>query len=155
MAACSSCYAEVGPEDVADEQLGVADLPEEIVADAHLAGGADEQVGVGHAGGVEVVGDRLFVDVARGGAASRRPSRAIVAHGVGDFGPAAVVEREHERQAVVVSGFFERDVHFFEHRVGEIFQPADLAEADVVLHHRRPFLLQVLDVHLHEERDFV
>src|SRR5207244_9298148 len=30
-----------------DPQLGVGDLPEQEVADAHLAGGADEQVGVG------------------------------------------------------------------------------------------------------------
>src|ERR1044072_4083721 len=44
-------FGAVRPEDIANVKLGVADLPEEIIADAHLAGGADEQVGVGHAGG--------------------------------------------------------------------------------------------------------
>ena len=49
--------AEVGPEAVGDEDLGVGDLPEEEVGDALLAGGADDEVGVGHVGGVEGVGD--------------------------------------------------------------------------------------------------
>src|SRR4051812_46692403 len=52
-------FAKIRPERVTDIQLSVADLPEEIVADAHLAGGADEQIRIGHAGGVEVFGDRL------------------------------------------------------------------------------------------------
>ena len=45
---------EVGPQHVGDPDLRVGDLPEQEVADAHLAAGADEQVGVGLAGGVEV-----------------------------------------------------------------------------------------------------
>ena len=31
--------------------------------------------------------------------------------------------------------------------------PPDLAKADVVFHHRRPLAAQVIDVHLHQERD--
>jgi hypothetical protein len=54
--------AEVGPEAVGDEDLGVGDLPEKEVGDALLAGGADEEVGVGHAGGVERAGDGGFVE---------------------------------------------------------------------------------------------
>src|SRR5437763_13559189 len=59
-------FGKIRPEDVADVQLGVADLPEEIVADAHLAGGADEQIRVGCAGGVEVFGDGFFGDLVGG-----------------------------------------------------------------------------------------
>ncbi len=49
--------AEVGPEAIGDEDLGVGDLPEEEVGDALLAGGADDEVGVGHVAGVEGAGD--------------------------------------------------------------------------------------------------
>ncbi len=45
---------EFGPEDFGDVEFGVGDLPEEEVGDAQFASGADEEVGVGHAGGVEV-----------------------------------------------------------------------------------------------------
>src|SRR5271163_135517 len=45
--------AEVGPEAVGDKDLGVGDLPEQEVRDALLAAGADDQIGIGHACGVE------------------------------------------------------------------------------------------------------
>ncbi len=54
--------AEVGPKAVGDEDFGVGDLPEEEVGDALLAGGADDEVGVGHVRGVEVGGELRFVD---------------------------------------------------------------------------------------------
>jgi hypothetical protein len=41
-------------------QLGVGDLPEQEIADAHLAGGADEQVRIGQAGRVQVRGNGVF-----------------------------------------------------------------------------------------------
>ena len=59
-------------------QLGVADLPEQIVADAHLAGGADEQIRVGHAGGVEVRSEIVYSSMSsRIELAGFRPSRAM------------------------------------------------------------------------------
>jgi len=54
--------AEVGPEAVGDEDLGVGDLPEEEVGDALLARGTDDEVGVGHVRGVESRGDVGLVD---------------------------------------------------------------------------------------------
>ena len=45
--------AEVGPERLGDPDLGVGDLPEQEVADAHLAARADQQVGIGLPGRVE------------------------------------------------------------------------------------------------------
>ena len=41
-------FVEVGPEGVAEVQLRVGYLPEQVVAYALLAAGAYEQVGVGH-----------------------------------------------------------------------------------------------------------
>src|SRR5215204_3144282 len=45
---------EVRPEDGGDVQLRVGDLPEHEVGDAVLAGGTDEEVGVGDGGGGEL-----------------------------------------------------------------------------------------------------
>src|SRR5262249_42434582 len=53
--------SEVGPVDAGDVELGVADLPKKIVAHAQFAGGADQEVGVGEAGGIEAVGYQVFV----------------------------------------------------------------------------------------------
>src|SRR4030095_8274428 len=40
--------AEVGPQDRRDPQLGVGDLPQQEVGDAHLAAGANQGIGVAH-----------------------------------------------------------------------------------------------------------
>src|SRR5580698_1514600 len=80
--------AHVGPEDLGEDQLAVGQLPEQEVRDAGLARGANDQVGVGHVGKVEVAPDRLLVDlVGRDALGGDGP------HGVDDLGPAAVVER--------------------------------------------------------------
>ena len=52
------CSAEIfgfefGPVTIGDPEFGVTDLPEQEVADAEFAGGADDEVGVGHASGHE------------------------------------------------------------------------------------------------------
>ena len=62
--------AEVGPEGRREDQLGIRPLPEQEVAGALLAPGADDQVGVGLAGGVEMLGEPILVDLVRQG---RRP----------------------------------------------------------------------------------
>ena len=45
--------AEVGPQRVGDPDLRVGDLPQQEIADAHLAARPDQQIGIGLAGGVE------------------------------------------------------------------------------------------------------
>src|SRR5690242_3782573 len=54
--------AERGPVGVAEVELGVGALPEQETAEALLARGPDDQVGVGLAGRVEVLGDVLDVE---------------------------------------------------------------------------------------------
>ena len=49
--------AEVGPEHVLEDELGIGRLPQQEVGQALLAGGADDQVGVGHPGGAEARGE--------------------------------------------------------------------------------------------------
>src|SRR5262249_53133222 len=48
--------AEVRPERVGDVDLGVGELPEEEVAESHLAARPDEEIGIGNAGGGKVPG---------------------------------------------------------------------------------------------------
>src|SRR3954451_4048759 len=60
--------AEVGPQDVGEDQLAIGQLPEKEVGDAVLARGADDEVGVRHLGVVEVPANGLLVDVAGPGA---------------------------------------------------------------------------------------
>ena len=95
---------EVGPEAIGDVDLGVGDLPEEEVGDALLAGGTDDEIGVGHVAGIEGAGDSGLVECFE-----RPGSEEVVdgaapgvglggevgedgADGVDDFGAGPVVE---------------------------------------------------------------
>jgi hypothetical protein len=51
---------EVGPQLVAEDELGVRRLPEQVVRQALLAAGADHEVGVVHLGRVEQRAERLL-----------------------------------------------------------------------------------------------
>ena len=64
---------EVGPKRFRDVELGVGDLPQQKIADAHFARSADEEVGIGNRGRVEVACDGGFVDC-------ERVQAAIAAH---------------------------------------------------------------------------
>src|SRR5947199_2488453 len=74
--------AEVRPQGAGDPDLRIGDLPEQEVRDPQLARGADEQVGIGLARGVEVAADGLLVDV---GPLAGRPVRDDAAAGVHDL----------------------------------------------------------------------
>src|SRR5579864_2337932 len=71
---------EVRPQAVYEHELGVGELPEHEVRDADLAARADQQVGIGKLGRIEVRGEDVLVDLARGRRRSRRfagpPARA-------------------------------------------------------------------------------
>ena len=56
-------FVELGPESVGHVKLAIGDLPQEKVADAKLAGGPDQQVGIGQLRRVQVLADARFVDV--------------------------------------------------------------------------------------------
>src|SRR5689334_10218396 len=57
------CAAEGGPEGLGDGDLGVGDLPQQEVRQAHLARGANNEVEFGQAVGVEVARNRALVDL--------------------------------------------------------------------------------------------
>src|SRR6185436_3492909 len=53
---------EIGPERLAPVELGVGGLPDQEVRQALFPAGADDEVRIGHAGGVQRVVDRRLVD---------------------------------------------------------------------------------------------
>ena len=124
-------FAEIGPEGGGDDEFGVGDLPEEKIADAHFAAGADEQIGIGNVAGVEMLGKGLLRDVGGVEFAGFDFFRDA-ADGVHDLGATTVAESHNERQAVV----FRERLNGFAEMVLDVFgQAINLAydfEADVV-----------------------
>ena len=51
----------IGPKRLGDVNFRVGDLPQQEIADAQLAASADQQVGIGQAGGIKILGDGLLV----------------------------------------------------------------------------------------------
>jgi hypothetical protein len=96
--------AEVGPQLVAEDELGIRCLPEQVVRGPLLAGGPDDQVGVVHLGRVEVVTELFF------GVPGKGSSR------VDDLRPSAVVEGDVERHARVVAGQLLGPLHLLDQR---------------------------------------
>src|SRR5262245_5701859 len=55
--------AEVRPQRVDEDELGVGELPEQEIRDPQLARGPDQEIGIGQVGRVEAIGDRLLGDL--------------------------------------------------------------------------------------------
>src|SRR5438046_3744938 len=146
--------AEVGPERRRHPELGIGDLPQQEVRDAHLAARADEQVGIRQALGVERAADvRLRHRVRRQLARLHAPRED--AKGVEQLVAPAVVEGDEEREARVVARL-ERDV----------LEPAtdgqrhagrapDHAQPHLVLHEVRQLAIDRLLEQPHQHCDLV
>ena len=91
--------AEVGPQRVGEDELGVRSLPEHEVRDPPLPGGADQQVDVTKLGGVEPLRERVLVDGVRRDAVDDQPARRL--H---ELGAAAVVEGDPQVEGVEIRG---------------------------------------------------
>ena len=102
--------AEVGPQHVGEHELRIGQLPQQEVRDAVLARRADDEVGIGLVGVVQVRPDGPLVDLAGGHALGHQGP-----HGVHDLGPPAVVERHGERHAPVALGQGDGLVHAPQH----------------------------------------
>src|SRR5919198_6713855 len=88
--------AEVGPEGVDEDELGVRELPEQEVGDAELARRADQQVRIRHVGLVQAGRERLLVDVAGFDAVLGEPACRR-----DELGAPAVVEGDPELEPLV------------------------------------------------------
>src|SRR5471030_1360886 len=92
--------AEIRPQRVDEYQLGVGALPEQEIADALLAAGADQQVWIGNAGGEELAFEARLVDLV-GGDFSRRYLAREVARRPQDLVTRAVVDADVDVDARV------------------------------------------------------
>src|SRR3989440_585936 len=76
-------FTEVGPECGGAVELGVGCLPEQGVAQPHLAGRPDDQVGIGQVAGVEMAGHHPLLQPGQGHSGARP-----LTNGVDDLRPA-------------------------------------------------------------------
>src|SRR5687768_17551780 len=90
---------EIGPERVGEVQLGVRELPQQEVADALLAPGADEEVGLRRVAHGKVGRKLLFLNFLCPGVFLEKP-----AHRLQDVPAAAVVRGDGEREPPVAGG---------------------------------------------------
>jgi len=88
-------FREIGPQHRRENHLRVGTLHEEEIAEAGFAGGADEQVGVGDVGGVEIAAERRPGGVARF-LAPGGDSGGVGAGGIGQLDTRTVVKRENK-----------------------------------------------------------
>ena len=85
-------HMEIRPQGFREHELRIRALPKQEIAQAHLAAGADHQIHVRDAGGVQLVFKGRCVDVLRGDAAlGRLPGQGL--GGADQFCTSAVVDR--------------------------------------------------------------
>src|SRR6266851_1587307 len=99
--------AEGRPQDVGEIELAMGALPQQEAGEADLAASADDQVGIGQSGGIEMLGDRLGCDTLD----RLRQGRVVVGHaveqganGVGDLLAAAIGDGDVQLEAVISRG---------------------------------------------------
>ncbi len=77
-------------------------MPQQEIADALLAAGADQEVGVGQVGGEQVTGDQILID----GIERHLPRLDLggdSAHRGSDLGPAAIGQRDGQIDPAIVA----------------------------------------------------
>ena len=143
---------EVGPQHGRHVDLGVRDLPEQVVRDAHLTARTDEQIRVGKPGRIELRFDRRLVDVLGIQHAGLHLFRER-AHRVGELGAARVVEGDVEDHALSARRRGERLLQLALDGDIEAVHAPHHAEDDVVVEERPQLPPQVFLQERHERRD--
>ena len=140
--------AEVRPERVRHPDFGVRNLPEQEIADAHFAARADQEIGIGLAGGVEKLAELALVEICR-----RDAGRHRAACRIDDLGAAAVVEGDVEEHARVLRRTFDGHRELGLHVGRELVRPPDHLKANVVPQQRRQLEAQIALQQQHQRVD--
>jgi hypothetical protein len=114
---------------VTEPALAVSALPQHEIADPLLARGTDDQVGVGLATGIEMVGDHLGgeqVGQLFEAAALLAVAAQDAAHRVRDLAPPAVPDGEVDVQPGVCEGARLRTLERLSERVGQAVGSTDV-----------------------------
>lgn len=140
-------FIEVGPQTVTEKQLGVCGLPQQKIADAHLAAGADDQVRVRHMGHAHGGVQACFGD----GHTLRGQASCCLR----DVPAAAVVEAHVQDEAVVVSRGRLRLGQALTHFGRQTFAAADKVQLHAILLELGNLSAQGHRQKLHETRDLI
>src|SRR5712672_3441585 len=115
---------ETRPQRLSEDEFGISALPQQEIADALLAAGADQEVGIGQIGGEQMRRDLLLVDCIErqsagfdlGGDRTRRR---------GDLGAAAIRQRDGQIDRAIVAG---QRLRVIDQRDDVRREPPDLAD---------------------------
>ena len=145
---------EIGPELLAEIELGIGHLPKEEIADTEFATSADEQVGIGVVLGNKIVAKSVLGDVGGlEGAVLRFTTDG--AESLGGFPAGAVAQGEDEGESGVASCLIDTLLKFVARFFGYAGYIADGLQLDIVVHEGLGFLTDGFDEQLHETVDFV
>ena len=144
---------EIGPQRVGEIELGVGELPQQEIADALLAAGADEEVRLRARKLIARYGARSRLGEA--GSAVPDRSRSMRFDRLQDVPAPAVVRGDRQRRAACCP----RSAPRLGDQAPELSARSATGrrrrEPDAVLVQLRDFLLERADEQLHQERDFV
>src|SRR5438874_1118848 len=115
---------EIRPKGLGEHQLGIGALPEQEIADALLAAGADQQIGIGQLGGEQMLGDQLLVDGVERQIPAPDPGRDSASRS-DDLGPPAIGQGDGQVDAAIIPGQF---LGFVDHRDNVGREPALFAD---------------------------
>ena len=142
-------HAEVGPGRGGEIEFAVSALVEQIIAQALFSAGADEEVGVGLSGGVQMVGQALFGDVLGAQALGHH-----AAHGAHKLGAAAVVEGQVEHHVRIGRRAAQAVAQGRTGGQGQGLHVAQDVQADALALHAGHFLAQKFQQQGEQGRDF-
>src|SRR3954451_11188367 len=132
---------EVGPQLVAEDELGVRGLPQQVVRQPPLAAGADDEVGIVHLRCVEQPGEVVLV------AAAEPRGR------VDDLRAPAVVEGDEQRDALVARGGALGPVHLLHELGRDARAAADEAHPHALVVQLGRLAVDALAEHRHQTAD--
>src|SRR5919108_638203 len=145
-------HVEIRPQCLAEVQLGVGEIPQQEIADAVIAAGADEQVRVAGVGQRQLARETLLVDgVERHGAA--RHLRGDAPRGLHDIPASAVAHRHLQLEARVGAGELFGGRHARLQLDAERVAVADETQPHLVLVQFFDLAVQGFEEQLHEARD--
>ncbi|KAG0779054.1 hypothetical protein G6F22_010861 [Rhizopus arrhizus] len=144
---------EVRPQGLGEPQLGVGQLPQQEVADAGIAAGADEQVRGRQVGQGHLAAQQRFVDLF-GQQAARGHFHGQGARGTGDILAATVAGGDRQGQGGVVSGALLGQLHAADQAGTEALAFTDEAHAHATPVQLVHFAVERAEEQLHQRIDF-
>src|SRR5207302_3383123 len=121
-------FAEIRPERRGAVKLGIGRLPEQEVAQTHFAGGADDQVRVGQAAGIEMRRQPRLVELRQIGALAGE-----LADSVDDLEPSAIVDGDVQDGSGTDASAFTGLAHLVLERRRQFMDPSGKPEFDAAL----------------------